>query len=140
MQISKLQDFIDSSSCLLEFDEANQWIRATWRGYVDQGEATISALNYLRALEKMHSPYLLNDNSGIEGPWFDSTDWLEKIWLPRATELGLRYVAHVMPAGGHDVLYPAASLNQEAVQFELQVFDCVAAAEQWLHSCKSINI
>ncbi len=61
MQISKLYDYVDNSSCTLEFDEANQWIRAVWQGYVDNSEATVGAINYLRVLETVHSPYLLND-------------------------------------------------------------------------------
>jgi hypothetical protein len=39
--------------------------------------------------------YLLNDNSQIKGPWFDSVDWLQRVWAPQAASLGLRYVAHV---------------------------------------------
>lgn len=136
METSKTRDFTDSSSCTLVYDEENQWIRAIWRGYIGPGEATEGATDYLHLLEKLSSPYLLNDNSAIDGPWFDSVDWLVQTWLPRATKLGLRYVAHVMPAGGHDVLYPGAMPQQDAMTFELQIFDRVAEAEQWLRSCK----
>jgi hypothetical protein len=41
---------------------------------------------------------LLNDNSQLTGPWFESTDWLAHVWLPQAEHLGLRYVAHVVQA------------------------------------------
>jgi hypothetical protein len=94
------------------------------------------ALNYLAHVSPFQCLYLLNDNGALRGPWFDSVEWLERAWLPQAKQLGLRYVAHVVQADTHaDILtlsYPAAL----ASTVELQIFDHVAAAEEWLHSCQ----
>ncbi|UOQ51381.1 hypothetical protein [Hymenobacter cellulosivorans] len=77
---------------------------------------------------------LLNDNSGVTGPWFDSIDWLEHVWAPQVAALGLRYVAHVLPTNDFPSVLPPA--NTFAGQFELQIFSTVAEAEQWLRSCR----
>lgn len=83
--------------CILAFEESNQWLRATWAKYVDPYEVMREAEDYLANAEPFPCAYLLNDNSTLRGAWFDSVEWLERAWLPRAQELGLRYIAHVLP-------------------------------------------
>jgi len=124
----------DASSCRLTYEEAHQWLRATWRGYVDPGEAMRGAEAYLQHAARTPSPYLLNDNSQLRGPWFDSLDWLAEVWVPQAVSLGLRYVAHVMQADRHADILPRRL--PATVPFELQIFDQLVDAQQWLQECK----
>lgn len=135
MHLSTLSDSADGSTCTLEFDEQNHWLRATWKGFVDTGEATRGATNYLHQLSEHPCPYLLNDNSQLEGPWFNSLDWLQRTWAPEANQLGLRYVAHVT---NHfrDELAIVNFHDPFAQQFELQLFESVAEAEEWLRQCQ----
>ena len=136
MIIDSLPD-LDGSRCTLTFEEADRWLRATWRGFIDPEEARRGAQTYLDALADFRCPLLLNDNTALQGPWFDSLDWLMQVWVPHAASLGLRYVAHVVQADTlHDVItdtrrYPAACL------FDLQFFDQVAEAEDWLRQCQA---
>jgi len=133
MQISKHTDLRDGSSCELLFDEDNQWLRAVWLGYVDPQEAYNGASRFLAAMQELHCPYLLNDNSQLQGPWFDSVEWLQTVWRPQAEKLGLRYIAHVVQP--QDLL-DAATLNDRffGPGIQLQLFDDVASAEEWLHT------
>ncbi|OUJ70039.1 hypothetical protein [Hymenobacter crusticola] len=89
---------VDGSRRTLTYEEQDQWLRATWHGYVDPVEAMSSAEQYLAHAGVRPCPYLLNDNSGLQGPWFDAVEWLQRVWLPQALEVGLRYVAHVVQA------------------------------------------
>ncbi len=134
MNISKQIDFKDGSSCELTYDEANGWIRATWLGYIDPREAYAGASRFLEAIQRLHCAYLLNDNSGLRGPWFDSVEWLGTVWAPQAARLGLRCIAHVSQQ--YDLLHQAAVL--EAFSFghtiELQAFEGVPEAEAWLRA------
>ncbi|MCB2410214.1 hypothetical protein [Hymenobacter lucidus] len=121
--------------CAARYEPVHEWFRVTWRGFVVNEDGVRGATAYLQLLGALPCAMLLNDNSGVTGPWFDSLDWLERIWAPQAIALGLRYVAHVLPA--HDfpsVLPPADAF---AGQFELQIFTTVAEAEQWLSSCRA---
>ena len=121
---------------LLMFEESNQWLRASWRGFLDPYEVMRGAEHYLAQTAPFPCPYLLNDNSNLRGAWFDSVEWLERAWLPRALELGLRYIAHVVP--------PLARMDMLTLHFpaplvgslELQVFQHVAEAEEWLRNCQ----
>lgn len=120
----------DHSFCDLSYNETEDWLEAVWRGYIDPLEARQGAESYLRHAAQMPSPFLLNDNSGLRGPWFESLEWLRDIWVPQATQLGLRYVAHIVQTDQHhDVL---TDRLDGAAPFELQIFQDPADARQWL--------
>jgi len=136
MLLSSLPD-ADGSRCILTFDEANQWLRATWRGFVDTDEALHGANNYLNALAQLRCPLLLNDNVALHGPWFDSIGWLEQVWAPQARRMGLRYVAHVVQADGlSDIITVNFRGGPPADGLNLQIFQQVADAEAWLRNCQ----
>ncbi|GGF25712.1 hypothetical protein [Hymenobacter cavernae] len=122
--------------CINEYDEANGWLRATWRGFVNNQDATKGASKTLEVMEITHAPCLLNDNSQIVGPWFDSVEWLERVWVPQAAKLGLRYIAHVMPPDANADITTVAIRHPDQIPFELQIFRQVAEAEEWLHTCQ----
>jgi hypothetical protein len=124
----------DHSSCSLIYDEVEHWLCATWRGYIDPQEAMEGAAAYLRHAAHTPSASLLNDNSQLQGPWFESTDWLAQVWVPQAERLGLRYVAHVVQADQHyDII---TLLKPVALPFDLQIFNEVAEARFWLRECR----
>jgi len=132
--LNRYTDSVDSSACTLTYDEHEHWLRATWRGYVDPLEAQAGAAAYLHYAPPVPTALLLDDNSQIQGPWFDSLDWLGDVWVPQAGRLGLRYVAHVLPAGRHaDIL---STRFPHLLPFELQIFRDVDAAQQWLRQCR----
>jgi hypothetical protein len=129
--------FHDSqNTCTNEYDEANQWLRATWKGFITNQDATQGASQTLEVIRATHTPYLLNDNSQLVGPWFDSVEWLEQVWVPQAANLGLRYVAHVMPADANADITTVAMRHPDLIPFELQIFRQVAEAQEWLRSCQ----
>ena len=135
MLLKELPD-TDGSRCILTLDEANGWLRATWRGFVDMNEALRGADNYLRHLEGLRCPYLLNDNVALLGPWFDSIDWLEQVWVPKALDMGLRYVAHVVQADSLSDIITTNFRGPQVAGLELQIFQQVPEAEAWLRSCQ----
>jgi hypothetical protein len=95
-------------------------------------EALRGADTYLQKLAELRCPYLLNDNVELRGPWFDSIEWLERIWVPQAVGMGLRCVAHVVQA---DLLSDTITTHFKGSQvggLELQIFQQVAEAEAWL--------
>ena len=136
MLINSLPD-TDGSRCTLTLEEPEQWLRATWRGFIDPEEAYRGAENYLKQLADIRCPCLLNDNTTLHGPWFDTMDWLMRIWAPQAARMGLRYVAHVVQADTHHDTITSAPHNPAACLFELQLFDQVADAEEWLRNCQA---
>lgn len=139
MNISTHTDRRDGSICELAYDEKNQWLRATWLGYVDPHEAHEGAVRYLNALRDIHCSCLLNDNSRLRGPWFDSLEWLHTVWMPCAVRMGLRYVAHVTQQDDllHEVVQERGRPLAEGLQF--QVFGHVHEAEAWLRDVRQAD-
>lgn len=129
----------DGSQCRILYDERHDWLRVIWSGFVDSEEAMRGAAAYLAQAARFPCTYLLNDNLALRGPWFDSIDWLQHVWLPQAQQLGLRFIAHVVQAdSGSDILtltLPTA-LHWP---LELQLFHDVAAAEDWLRSTQQLD-
>jgi hypothetical protein len=124
----------------LSLAPADGWLHATWSGQVTPEDAMSGALDYLTHVGPIRCAYLLNDNTSLRGPWFTSLKWLERVWLPQAIDLGLRYIAHVVQADTHhDILTLFCSVPITDV-FELQLFDDVASAQEWLRDCQGLTV
>jgi len=123
-------DPCDHSTCALSYNEQEGWIQAVWRGYVDPVEAMHGAEAYLLRAAQVPCDFLLNDNSQLTGPWFESLEWLADVWVPHANRLGLRYVAHIVQADQHHDVLSARMPN--ILPFELQIFQDVVDARHWL--------
>lgn len=128
---------IQDAYCAIRFEPAHQWFRITWHGFVINEDGVEGATAHLKLMQDRPAHLLLNDNSGVTGPWFDSLDWLQRIWAPQVVALGLRYVAHVLPANDFPSVLPPH--DAFAGQFELQIFGTVAEAEQWLTQCRDAH-
>jgi hypothetical protein len=138
MHLNTNVDLQDRSFCDLSYNEAEGWLQAVWHGYVDQQEAQWGANAYLEHVVRRPSAFLLNDNSALQGPWFESLEWLVDVWVPQAKLLGLRYVAHVVQADQQlDVL--TARLHG-AAPFELQIFQDPADARHWLREVRQLHL
>ena len=128
----------DHSSCALSYDEAQGWMAAIWRGYVDPAEAMRGAEAYLQFAAHTPCAFLLNDNSQLSGPWFDSLDWLARVWVPQAERLGLRYVAHIVQADRHSD--SITNMPSTSLPFELQIFQNGDDARDWLRRCRQKHL
>jgi hypothetical protein len=128
-------DPADNSQCILTYNEAEQWLHTTWKGYVDPLEAREGAAAYLHHAAQQPCALLLNDNSQLQGPWFDSLDWLREVWVPQAARVGLRYVAHIVQADRRtDTISAGFPLS---LPFELQIFQDLVSAQLWLRQCRA---
>ncbi|MFD1873106.1 hypothetical protein [Hymenobacter bucti] len=125
--------------CRAEYNETDHWLHATWKGVVTTPDGQRAAAKMLQQLHLTQVPYLLNDNSQVLGPWFDSVDWLQHIWAPQATRLGLRYVAHVLQPHTEDDLGLLLQHNPFAGKFELQFFTNLADATTWLRDRQRLD-
>lgn len=122
--------------CTTEYVASERWLRTTWQGFVSPAEAEQGAQAILEPMHLLPVHYLLNDNSQLRGPWFDSAEWLQRVWAPQAARLGLRYVAHVLQPHTEADLGVLLATHPFAGQFELQLFEMVEDAAAWLRDCR----
>lgn len=131
-------DPADHSSCALSYNKHEQWLQAVWQGYVDPAEALRGAQAYLQHATQQPCAYLLNDNAKLRGPWFESLDWLLDVWVPEASRVGLRYVAHIVQADSHHDIFTGRPLKD--LPFELQIFQEQADALAWLRWMRDVSL
>ncbi len=122
--------------CHAAYSNATRWLHLTWSGVVTTPDGQHAATELLRLLPTSPVRYLLNDNSQVLGPWFDSLDWLQRLWAPQAGRLGLCCVAHVLQPHTEDDLGLLLRQNLFAGKFELQFFTSRQDAEYWLRECQ----
>ncbi|GAA4497756.1 hypothetical protein GCM10023172_13220 [Hymenobacter ginsengisoli] len=122
--------------CTTEYVSAEHWLRTTWQGFVSPADAEQGALAALGVLQEGLAPCLLNDNSQIKGPWFDSVAWLQQVWAPQAARLGLRHVAHVAQPHTEADLGAVLARDPFGNYFEVQVFTTPEDAATWLRECQ----
>ena len=122
--------------CTTEYVPEEGWLLITWQGFVSPADAEKGAKAALKPLGLSPILYLLNDNSQIKGPWFDSVDWLKQVWAPQAARMGLRYVAHVAQPHTEAELSVLLNHNPFDGKFDLQLFTTLEEATSWLHDCQ----
>ena len=117
----------------IEYDAVNNWYYTNWIGYASPENIKKGAEAYLQLLKENPCPYLLNNNQEIVGPWDRANDWLEHVWVPQVSELGLRYMAHILAPN------IAAALSGQDLQrrvngaFEMRIFGSLEKGIAWLH-------
>lgn len=116
----------------IEFDAPNQWVYANWLGYQTRANIIQGADIYLEVLAECNCPYLLNDNSLVAGPWSQNTEWLTTDWTPRAIAQGLTHFAHVISPESLARLSGENLQNRISSFFQMQTFDKLDKAKEWL--------
>ncbi|MGI4821399.1 MAG: hypothetical protein ACRYFV_09335 [Janthinobacterium lividum] len=125
--------------CRASYSKKNHWIKVAWQGFVNTPDSEYGANEIRRLLSLTHSPYLLNDNSQVHSPWFDSVDLLEHLWVTDSEQPTLQYVAHVLQPHVGDGLGRRLDYDLFAGKFEFQFFSTHAEAANWLHECQLHN-
>ena len=118
-----------------EYDAQNGWVHTQWIGFVPAEFSIKGVEGTLQLLKESGCGKLLSDNSKIKGAWGDTNDWLEKHWFEKASALGLRKHATVLPAD----LFSQSSheqfeKSQKGSTILMKNFESTAAASTWLKS------
>ncbi|NVO84043.1 hypothetical protein [Hymenobacter terrestris] len=122
--------------CQLRYSVEQKQLTVTWQGYVTGPMAYEGAQAALDILRQYPCCCLLNDNTDLEGPWFDSMMWVAQRWAPAAAQAGVQYVAHVVRAGTLATTFLGTPTHHLFTQFEIQFFDILAEANDWLASSR----
>ncbi|WBO85539.1 hypothetical protein [Hymenobacter yonginensis] len=123
------------SFCQVEYDARNHWLRTTWYGFVNPQQALQSIVSHLDLLSSPLAPLFLNDNSRVLNPWFDSLTWLRYVWESTNTPPP-SCVAHVMQPGASANVGDLDTSWTRNAGTDLQLFESVCEAEEWLHTCQ----
>lgn len=121
----------ESNAATVLWDEASQSIHLTWKNFA-QGEALRESLNNtLELIAANGGQYCLSDARDVCVLTHEDQQWMSGEWFPRASQLGLQYLAVLQPKNIIAKISVNAVLNR-VDGIEIVTFDTIAAAKQWL--------
>ncbi|WP_125077744.1 hypothetical protein [Rufibacter latericius] len=116
-------------------------IDTLWYGYASQNDLRAAMEVGLKVLEETNCAYKLNDNIAFNGPWAEAVKWLEKDWLPRAMQAGLRFLAHVAsPHSFGEASGEAMEVSLIGQKLKYKMFRSRQEALDWLKACQEEQV
>lgn len=125
------------------YDSIDRYLYCNWIGYQCQKDLVHSGFIILELLKQKRVMKTLNDNSRVEGPWTDSSEWTANRWFPDMAGAGLRYFSWILSP---DVFaeISARKAVPSGGTVNIQLFDSrnnsFNEAVSWLRSCPSKNL
>ncbi|WP_048826196.1 hypothetical protein [Hymenobacter sp. DG25B] len=117
-----------------ERNRTEGWIYDHWIGVQTKQTVMEGGLAYVDMLRAEPCPKLLNDHQELVGRFLEANDWIAQVWTPLIIQAGLRYFAHVLSPGIFGQLSIKDLHQRIGTQFEMQFFEDIEAAKDWLRS------
>ncbi|ALJ01142.1 STAS/SEC14 domain-containing protein [Rufibacter tibetensis] len=112
-------------------DRVNRWVHTDWFGYLTEDNVRTGALAYTEAVRNSGFTCVLNDTSRVVGGWDHSLSWVVNEWSPQAAVAGVEHFALITtPESFAEVT--ANNFYSSITAFEVQIFDSLGKAQQWL--------
>lgn len=124
------------------YDSMNRYFHCNWIGYQNKVVLLHSGAVILDLLKQKSVVKILNNNTKVEGPWTDSSEWTATQWFPDMAQAGLHHFAWVLSPDAFAEL-SARRAMPTAGRINIQLFDSsndsFNDAVTWLHSYPNGN-
>ncbi|MFT2007197.1 hypothetical protein ACMA1I_00855 [Pontibacter sp. 13R65] len=74
----ELQNQFGKLYYVVGYQQSRDTINTIWHGYASKNGIKKAWAVGLELLQETKSPYKLNDNTSLTGPWSDTIEWLSK--------------------------------------------------------------
>ncbi len=125
---------VDQKHLVLEFDEQNQCIIQTWRGFFNSQQFRAGVEQTNRLFEQKKPSRFLVDISQSSLIKKEDTDWAANNAIPKAILNGLKYYAFVVPTSVFTQITLENFKDEVESVIKIQPFDNFNKAKQWLIS------
>jgi hypothetical protein len=127
----------DTPSALTCWNEEINAVEMTWKGHVASEAYRQSLVALLDTLQSRKASLILIDSRKLQVILPDDQTWTNTVFVPRATALGLRKLASVMPESvvaqlSIDKLVRKANESTGGLAYQLVAFDTPEKARAWL--------
>jgi hypothetical protein len=85
----------NASNIGISFDPGTGILFCNWIGLQNEQLLKESGRIILQIVREKRCSKVLNDNTGVIGPWYHSVDWTASTWFPDMMDAGLRHFAWV---------------------------------------------
>lgn len=134
--IHELKNDLQEVFVQVEHLEDKNVIKVTWiSDHLLVEEVKAGCLLILDKMAEHKIPLFLNDGSRVSSSWDEANDWIANEWMPKASALGLKKMAHIL---SKDIFAQLSAEfmeeNNKAVSdaFQLRLFNTKEDAQKWL--------
>ncbi|GAB2478704.1 hypothetical protein GCM10011375_18280 [Hymenobacter qilianensis] len=126
-----LEILLDTPSICIAHDHCNQWLYVDWKGEQNESSIWVGRQQLVEWLRRTKCQKMLNDNSNLEGPWQEASQWLDEAFFQTLADAGLHYLAWVYSPNylSRSVIDDALSCISKPM---IVSFEDVASAYTWL--------
>jgi len=111
------------------------WLQCTWFGNISDKKVREGGIKMIEATKKTGCPYLINDNTQLEGSWLSAIDWIESELEPALRKAGNKFTAHIL-AKDFISKFSAIELEARLSRETLKMFYSQDEAEEWMREVK----
>jgi hypothetical protein len=134
--VALLRDLEDNPICSLTRDDDVPCLFISWRGYVSSLQFRFVHENMLVLLQQNSLRKLLGDDTNLPMIHAEDQAWVIEDWLPRATDAGLRAVAHKSPFAHFGKVSVDNVASRIRAKILLRTFERVEEAREWLRAVR----
>jgi hypothetical protein len=137
--LKKFQNASLKTYAIVYYDKENKCISDVWEDRFGNSDNFKAVLSYVATeIENRKAVKWLADLRNMEGSFDSSSEWIQKEIMPRVLKAGLMLEAVVLPKN----IFSKLSVRDTVIKinkFELQQFDDIQKAENWLKETIVVN-
>lgn len=114
---------------VIKYSPASKFMYCYWRGFIAAKRIKELGAVIIQFVKSKRVSKVLNDNTGVVGPWCSIAPWVLKSWFPDMFSAGMEYFAWIMPKDRFALL--SAKDAMPAVK-GVKAFDSERDALVWL--------
>lgn len=107
-----------------------------WLGFQNSDSIATSGAVILDIVKKRSISKVLNDNSMVNGSWWEAAVWMADVWFPQMIEAGLKHFAWILSPNIFTEL--SARRAMEPYKETVRPFYTFEEAHKWLSQIRSI--
>lgn len=92
MQILHCDDHL-----VIRYSPDTKFMYCYWQGFISAKRIKELGAVMIRVVKEKGVSRVLNDNTGVKGPWCSIAPWVLKSWFPEMFSVGMEYFAWIMP-------------------------------------------
>ena len=103
-QNENIQILHEDEHLVIRYSPESTIMYCYWRGFIAARRIQQLGAVMIRCVKEKGVSRVLNDNTGVVGPWNSIAPWVVNQWFPEMFQAGLKYFAWVMPENSFALL------------------------------------
>ena len=120
----------------ISYEASSHILYCQWIGFQNRDSIVTCGAVILEIVKKRGISKVLNDNSLVNGSWWEAAVWMADVWFPQMIEAGLKHFAWILSPNIFTEL--SARRAMEPYKETMKPFYSFEEAHKWLSQIRSI--